>query len=399
MFSDRSDWDQHPNALSVLLQDKTSRGDAILDLTVSNPTRIGLNYDAEEILAALSQPRSMTYEPDPRGLMQAREAIAAYYADHGEGVDSDAVFLTASTSEAYSILFKLLGNPGDEILIPRPGYPLLSYLACFEGLNAVSYPLRYDDRKGWSMDMDVLPALINPKTKAIVLVNPNNPTGSYVRRRELTELSQVCRDCELALIVDEVFSDFMAAENPDRVRTAVNHSIALTFVLNGLSKMAALPQVKLGWIVVTGDPDLSVKAMSRLEMMLDFYLSPSAPIQHAAKRLFQQRQMIQRQIFSRTASNTRFLEEQTAKTSNIRSLIREGGWYAVIEISDAVSDEDRAMQLLDQDNTLVHPGYFYDFHRDGFLVVSLLPPVDTFSAGITRLIEKFGFKSDPLSCF
>ncbi len=390
MFSDRSNWDQRPNSLSVLLQIKKSRGDAILDLTVSNPTRVGLNYDFEEILAALSQPQSMAYEPDPRGLMQAREAIAAYYADHGEGVDSDAIFLTASTSEAYSILFKLLGNPGEEILIPRPGYPLLSYLACFEGLNAVSYPIRYDDRKGWSIDMDVLQALINSKTKAIVLVNPNNPTGSYVRRRELTELGMVCRDYGPALIVDEVFSDFTAAENPGRVRTAVNHSNALTFVLNGLSKMVALPQVKLGWIVVTGDSAPSAKALSRLEMMLDFYLSASAPVQHAAQRLLQQRQMIQRQIFSRIASNMGFLEEQIAKTSNIRSLIREGGWYAIIEVSDAVSDEDRAVQLLDQDNTLVHPGYFYDFHRDGFLVVSLLPPVEVFRDGITRLIARFG---------
>ena len=390
MFSDRSNRDLNPNSLSVVLQNKTSKGETIFDLTVSNPTRIGLDYDSEEILAALSQPQSMAYEPDPRGLIQAREAIATYYADHGEDVDLNAIFLTASTSDAYSILLKLLGNPGEEILIPRPGYPLLSYLACFEGLSAVSYPLRYDDRKGWSIDMDVLQALINPKTKAIVLVNPNNPTGSYVRRHELSGLGMVCRDHDLALIVDEVFSDFMTSENPDRVRTAVNHSVSLTFVLNGLSKMVALPQVKLGWIVVNGDPDRSAKALPRLEMMLDFYLSASTPAQHATQRLLQQRQMIQHQLLFRIASNTGFLEEQIAKTSNIRSLIREGGWYAVIEIFDAVSDEDRAVQLLDQDNTLVHPGYFYDFHRDGFLVVSLLPPVEIFRDGITRLIARFG---------
>lgn len=390
MFSDRSNWDLSPNSLSILLQNKKSAGDAIFDLTESNPTRIGLDYDSKEILAALSQPQSLAYKPDPRGLVQAREAIATYYADQGEHVDLDAIFLTASTSEAYSILFKLMGNPGEEILIPRPGYPLLSYLACFEGVHAVSYPLRYDDRKGWSIDMDVLQALINPKTKAIVLVNPNNPTGSYVNRQELTALGTVCRDYDLALIVDEVFSDFMAKENPGRVRTAVNHSNSLTFVLNGLSKMVGLPQVKLGWMVVNGDPDRSAQALSRLEMMLDFYLSPSTPVQHAVKRLLQQRQMIQRQMFSRIASNMGFLEEQTAKTCNIRSLIRQGGWYAVIEVFDAVSDEDRVLQLLDRDSTLVHPGYFYDFHRDGFLVVSLLPPVEIFRDGITRLISRFG---------
>jgi alanine-synthesizing transaminase len=390
MFSDRSNWDLSPNSLSALLQNKKSGGDAIFDLTVSNPTRIGLEYYSQEILAAVSQPQSMAYEPDPRGLVKAREAIAAYYEHYGERVDSNALFLTASTSEAYSILFKLLGNPGEEILIPRPGYPLLSYLVCFEGLQAVSYPLRYDDRKGWSIDMDVLQALINPKTKAIVLVNPNNPTGSYVGRQEFADLDSLCRKYDLALIVDEVFSDFTGAKRPDRIRTTVNHSNSLAFVLNGLSKMAGLPQMKLGWIVVSGDPDLSGQALSRLEMMLDFYLSPSTPVQHAVKRLLHQCQSIQSQMFSRIDLNSRFLEERAYGTSNIRSLIREGGWYAVIEVSDAVSDEDRVMRLLDQDNTLAHPGYFYEFHREGFLVVSLVTPVDIFREGITRLISRFG---------
>lgn len=390
MFSDRSSWDLSPNALSILLQHKKSGGETIFDLTESNPTRIGLDYDSKEILAALSQSQSLAYEPDPRGLAQAREAIATYYADQGERVDPDAIFLTASTSEAYSILFKLLGNPGEEVLIPRPGYPLLSYLACFEGVHAVSYPLRYDDRKGWSIDLEVLQAMIGPKTRGIVLVNPNNPTGSFVSPLELEALGAVCRDCDLALIVDEVFSDFTASETPDRIRTALNHSNALTFVLNGLSKMAGLPQMKLGWIVVNGHPVLSAQARSRLEMMMDFYLTPSIPVQNAAKRLLRQRQTIQRQMFSRISSNMGFLEAQTAKTSNIRSLIRQGGWYAVMDIFDSLSDEDRAIQLLDQDNTLVHPGYFYEFHRDGFLVVSLLTPDEIFRNGITRLISRFG---------
>ena len=325
MFSDRFNWNLSPNSLSVLLQDKISRGETILDLTESNPTRIGLDYNYEEILAALSQPQSMIYEPDPRGLVKAREAIAEYYRDRGERVELDTIFLTASTSEAYSVLFKLLGNPGDEILIPRPGYPLISYLVCFEGLKAFSYPLRYDDQRGWSIDMDVLQALVNPKIKAIVILNPNNPTGSYVNQQELAELDAACRKHDTALIVDEVFSDFNATETPDQVRSVVNRSNALTFVLNGLSKIAGLPQVKLGWIVVNGDPDLSMPALMRLEMMLDFYLSSATPVQHAAKRLLYQRQAIQRQMFSRIDSNSRFLEEKLAKTSNMRLLVREGG--------------------------------------------------------------------------
>ncbi|MEJ2658012.1 MAG: pyridoxal phosphate-dependent aminotransferase [Desulfobacterales bacterium] len=390
MFSDRSSWDLGPNALSVLLKNKKAREETIFDLTESNPTRAGFDYNSDEILAALSQPQSMVYEPEPHGLVQAREEIAKYYRDQGEGVNLDSIFLTASTSEAYSVLFKLLGNPGDEILIPRPGYPLLSYLACFEGLHTFSYPLRYDDKKGWSIDMDVLLALINSKTKAIVLVNPNNPTGAYVNQQEFKALDSVCREYDLSLIVDEVFSDFNAAEHPGRVRTAVNHSTALTFVLNGLSKMVGLPQVKLGWIVVNGYPDLSEAALLRLEMMLDFYLSVATPVQHAVKRLLHQRYEIQRQMFSRIASNHCFLEDELAKTPNIRLLIREGGWYAVIEISDKISDEDRVLLLLDRDNTLVHPGYFYEFQRDGFLVVSLLTPVTIFREGITRLISRFG---------
>ena len=390
MFSDRSNWNLSPNALSLLLQRKKSAGDIVFDLTESNPTRVGLDYDAETILAALAQPQSIVYQPDPRGLEEARQAIAAYYRDRGQRLEIDSILLTASTSEAYSILFKLLGNPKDEILIPRPGYPLLFYLACFESLQSIAYPLRYDVRKGWFIDMDVLPALITPNTKAIVLVNPNNPTGSYVKQQELAALDAVCHRHDLALIVDEVFSDFETAATPDRVRTAVNRSGALTFVLNGLSKMVGLPQVKLGWIVGGGDPDLAKAALSRLEMMLDFYLSVATPVQHAAQRLLCGRKAIQRQMLARITANGRFLAERVAQTANSRVLLREGGWYAIIEISDEVSDEDRVLQLLEHDNTLVHPGYFYEFNREGFVVVSLLTPVEPFQAGIIRLIKRFG---------
>ena len=390
MFSDRSDWDLNPNALSILLQDKQSRGETIFDLTESNPTRVGLDYDAEEILAALAQPQSILYAPDPRGLGVARQAISEYYRGRGEHIDIDTIFLTTGTSEAYSILFKLIGNPGDEILIPSPGYPLLSYLACFESLRSCSYPLRYNAHQGWSIDLDVLQALITPNTKAIVVVNPNNPTGSYVKQQELAALNAICSRHKLALIVDEVFSDFDSGQTPDQVRTAVNRSTALTFVLNGLSKMVGLPQVKLAWIVVGGDPDPAKAARARLEMMLDFYLSVATPVQHATQRLLGQRQAIQRQILIRIAENSRFLQEKLTQTSNSRMLLREGGWYAIIEISDEVYDEDRVLQLLEHDNTLVHPGYFYEFRKEGFVVVSLLTPIEPFRAGIAGMITRFG---------
>jgi len=388
MFSDRFNWDLSPNALSLILLDKRSRGETIFDLTQSNPTQAGLEYDADDILAALSQTEAMTYEPDPRGLVKARRAIAQYYHDRGEYIDVDAVFLTASTSEAYSMIFKLLGNPGDEILVPRPGYPLISYLARFESLQPFSYPLLYDDAKGWSIDLDVLQALITPKCKAIIVVNPNNPTGNYLKQQELAALDKICRHNRLALIVDEVFSDYHGAGAPQEVLTVVNRAQALTLVLNGFSKMLGLPQVKLGWIVGGGDPDLAKAAQSRLEILLDFYLSVATPVQHAAARLLGRRQEIQRQILARIAANSRFLEEQIAQTSNCRMLVREGGWYAIIEIFDAVSDENRILQLLERDHTLVHPGYLYEFHNEGIVVVSLLTPVETFRAGIYRLISR-----------
>jgi alanine-synthesizing transaminase len=389
MLSHRSKWNLTPNALSRLLETKKAKGVRILDLTESNPTRVGLDYDSKEILGALAQPEAMVYEPHPRGLRKARRAIADYYSDQGEIVDTDSLFLTSSTSEGYAILFKLLANPGDELLIPQPGYPLLAYLAGLECLYHVYYPLRYHDVRGWHIDLEILEAVISPKTRAIVLVNPNNPTGSYIKEHELEALNTICSKHGLALIVDEVFSDFTSRETPAQVRTAVNHLESLTFVLNGFSKMLGLPQLKLGWIVVGGSPDLRQQVQGRLEMITDLYLSVGTPVQHAAPRLLRQRQAIQKQMLSRIADNSQFLEEQFARAANGRVLIREGGWYGVIEIADHLSDEQRVVQLLDQDNTLAHPGYFHEFHKEGFLVVSLLTPVETFQAGILRIASRF----------
>lgn len=390
MFSDRATWDVSPNRLSRLLEKKKAKGETILDLTQSNPTMAGFEYEDEKILSALSQPQAMVYEPNPRGLKVGREAVRDYYRELGKDVDTDSIFLTASTSEAYSVLFKLLGNSNDEILIPRPGYPLLSFLSVFEDLRPVAYPLKYDAVKGWSIDLEVLPALITPCTRAIVVVSPNNPTGSYLKKQELRELDGLCRKHDLALIVDEVFSDFQSVPQPEQVRTAAGRSGALTFVLNGLSKIAGLPQMKLGWIVVGGKSDLAATAKARLEMMLDFYLSVSTPVQHATNMILQRCKAIQEQINSRLDENSRFLKERLSQTANCKLLQREGGWYGVAEISDAVSDEDRVLQLLKNDNTLVHPGYFYEFDREGFVVVSLLTPVETFQAGVSRMIERFG---------
>jgi alanine-synthesizing transaminase len=390
MFSDRVNLDLSPNALGRLLAHKKAQGQQVLDLTQSNPTQVGLAYPGSEILAALAQPQSLLYEPDPRGLAAARAKVGDYYRRRGQDLDPEAIFLTASTSEAYGSLFKLLGNPGDEILIPSPGYPLLCYLAGFEGLTTVSYPLRYDPVSGWYFDLDVLEALITPKTRAVVVVSPNNPTGSYIKRPELETIDQICCRHELALIVDEVFSDYAADPSPDYVSSTVNRTRALTFVLNGLSKMVGLPQVKLGWIIAGGEPEWVGAAVPRLEMLLDCYLSVATPVQHALGRLLVLRSGIQAQLMARIAANSRVLEERLEATGNCRVLRREGGWYAVVEIVDRLGDEDRVLQLLAHDHTLVHPGAFYQFQREGYVVVSLLPPGDIFRSGIEALVRRFG---------
>lgn len=276
-----------------------------------------------------------------------------------------------------------------EILIPGPGYPLLSYLASFEGLRCFSYPLRYDKRSGWFIDIDILQALITKNTKAITIVNPNNPTGSFVKKKELENIDAICRKHNIAIIIDEVFSDFASTDNPDMVITSIHKTESLTFVLNGLSKTAGLPQMKMSWIVACGNSTLAKDAKSRLETMLDFYLSVSTPVQIAAGNLLKGRRLFQKQIISRIGSNSKFLENQTAKTSNCRLLIREGGWYSILRINDDLTDEERVLQLLEWDNVLVHPGYFYEFDREGFIVVSLITPVEIFQTGILKLIKRF----------
>jgi alanine-synthesizing transaminase len=391
MFSKRINLAKEPNRLSQIIKTQKEQGRSIFDLTQSNPTKIGLVYDRKRILAALNRPEGLAYDPDPCGLKTTRNVICDYYQKIDAHADSDSIYLTAGTSEAYAVLFKLLGDPYDQILIPSPGYPLLFFLARFESLDPVLYPLRYDSKRGWYFDFDAIEARISSRTRAIVVVNPNNPTGVYLKQHELFTLDQICRKNNMALIVDEVFSDFLDDSLSTKiVRTAVDKCKALTFVLNGFSKMVALPQVKLGWIVVSGEVEPVDVAKERLETLLDFYLLVSSQTQHAAKGLLALKKNIQNQIKHRIACNQKELNRQLAKTSNCRMLIREGGWYGVVEIEDLLEEEASVVQLLAENSTLVHPGYFYDFQREGFIVVSLLPNSKQFKQGIANLVKRFG---------
>lgn len=387
IFSKRFAWDSGTNALGRLVEEKRSRGCRIYDLTQSNPTAVGLTYPQTAILESHTSRAALTYSPDPRGLEVARGAIAGYYGEMGCTIDPANLFLTANTSEAYSMLFKLLADPGDEVLIPCPGYPLLSFLAAFENLQATAYPLRYDDQEGWGADLEVLEALITRKTRAVVVVNPNNPTGSYLASQELAALDQICSRHQIAMIVDEVFFDYPADLEAAAVASALTQCRALTFVLNGFSKMLALPQVKLGWIALCGEPSLVQQACRGLETLLDFYLSVATPIQHGVAQLLSLRKEIQSELLSRLAENERYLRHEVNEAPGSRVLKRQGGWYAVLEFRDTLSDEIRVLQLLEKHATLVHPGYFYDFSQEGFVVISLLPQVDVFQEGVRRMLQ------------
>jgi aspartate/methionine/tyrosine aminotransferase len=385
MFSSRLDWSLPPNRISEALAARRAAGAPILDLTESNPTAAGFEYPAARILEALAAPAALTYEPAPAGLWKARQAAAGYYAGRGIQVSPDRILITASTSEAYAYLFKLLADPGDQVLAPRPSYPLFEFLASLEAVEVVHYPLVYDH--GWMIDFDRLAAAAGPKTRAVIVVNPNNPTGSFLKRRELEQLVDFCRRLGLAIISDEVFSDYPLRADPERVETLAATEDVPVFCLSGLSKVCGLPQMKLGWIVANGPRE----TFERLELVADTYLSAGAPVQHALPELLAAGTGVRDQILLRTQANLAFLRTALDERSACRSLEAEGGWYAVLQVPRVLTEEEWTLALLDGDGVLVQPGYFFDFESEAFLVVSLLTRPDTFREGIGRLLRRIAW--------
>lgn len=380
-------WELAPNRLSRALDEKRSAGAPILDLTESNPTAAGLVYPSEAILSALADPRSLRYEPSAAGLAVARAAVSEYYsAALNRTVAPDRILLTASTSEAYAFVFKLLADAGDEVLVPRPSYPLFEFLAALDSLRVVQYPLAYDGR--WSIDFDALARSITARSRAIVLVNPNNPTGSFLKQSELAPLVALCREYGLALISDEVFADYLIDARAPVIRSLVDVDEVLTFCLSGLSKVAALPQLKLGWIVAGGPPSLRQQAFDRLELIADTYLSVATPVQWAAHTLLGLRGELQTQILARVQANRAFLASQLGPAAPWRLLATEGGWYAILEAPRIYPEEEWVLKLLAEDNVLVQPGFFFDFECEAFLVVSLLTPEAAFREGAQRMLAR-----------
>ena len=382
MFSRRLPPRADLNALTHALTVKRAAGAAVIDLTDSNPTRADIAYPPD-LLRGLAGAAALRYEPHPFGLPSAREAVARDHARRGVSVDPGRVVLTASTSEAYTWLFKLLCDPGDSVLVPRPSYPLFEHLTRLEGVCAIPFDLEYHAR--WAIEVLSL-AGAPANTRAVIVVSPNNPTGSYVSAREVEQLSALCRDRGWALIVDEVFADYpLEADAP--LTDIAARSDVLAFTLGGLSKSAGLPQLKLGWIVVGGPSAARAAALAGLEIIADSFLSVATPVQLAAADLLERAASIRTQIHERVRANLATLRDAARAFTACEVLRTDGGWSASIRVPATRSEEQLVLDLLQHEGILAHPGYFFDFPREAFVVVSLLPPCDVFRDASMRLLR------------
>ncbi|HQZ15976.1 MAG TPA: pyridoxal phosphate-dependent aminotransferase [Vicinamibacteria bacterium] len=384
MFSERTPRDFVENALARRIGEMRRSGASILDLTESNPTRAGF-LAPPELLTLLADPQGARYSPDSRGLRSAREAVGRDYAARGVRVDPDHIVLTASSSESYSLLFKLLANPGDDVLVPTPSYPLFGYLADLDSVRVRTYPLRFDHE--WHLSVDALASSIGERTRAVVVVHPNNPTGSFLKRDEAKALAAVCAGRGVAIIADEVFADFALSEGAaDRHPTFALDSPALSFSLGGLSKSCALPQMKVGWIAVSGPAAMRDKALTRLEFIADTYLSVATPIQLALPGILEAKLSLQAPIRTRLARNFEALKTAAAAHPELTLLPAEGGWSALLQCPASRTDEERALWALDA-GVLVHPGHFFDFESGCYLVVSLLCEPAILDAALPPLLN------------
>ncbi len=402
MFSARLPWDRPENALARRERERRAAGLPIVDLTESNPTRVGIPYPTEALREALGAGATHGYEPAPFGLSSAREAVARGYRAVATPVDAEQVLITASSSESYALLFKLLCDPGDAILVPEPSYPLFDYLARLEGVRSFGYRLTYDGE--WHVDLDSLAAALalaatnGGRARALVVVNPNNPTGSFVAASDLARLGEIAAGAELAVISDEVFADYrFATRAPAATCLAAAPAItarALTFSLGGLSKACGLPHLKLGWMVVAGPPAATRAALARLELISDTYLSVAGPVQRALPRLLDLGAGVRAAILDRVTQNRTRLLAALGPTCPVTCLNAEGGWTAILRVpdlaGDGASDERWALALLADDGVLVHPGYLFDMPAGAYLMVSLLPAPNAFDRGIAAIVARCG---------
>jgi alanine-synthesizing transaminase len=386
MFSERVPPSLEPNRITQAVRRARAGTRPLLDLTLTNPTTAGFQYPSS-MLDVLASPGALRYDPQPFGLLEARRAVARDYARRGIEVTPERIVLTASTSEAYSLLFKLLCEPhGDAVMVPVPSYPLFDHLTALEGVQSIPYRLDYHGR--WTIAVEDLERRWTTGVRGVLAVSPNNPTGSVLSAEELEALCTLCADRGAALIIDEVFADYPLKPGGQRPEADVQPAGALTFRLGGLSKSAGLPQVKLGWILIDGPDDVVREAIERLEVICDAYLSVSTPVQVAAPRLIEAGAAIRAQILDRVRLNYRALISAAARHPAIEVLPTDAGWSSVLRVPSTRTEEDLVVDLLDRDGVLVHPGFFFDFPHEAFLVVSLLAEPEAFDDGVRRVLER-----------
>jgi alanine-synthesizing transaminase len=392
MFSRRTFWESSANRLTEILEARRAAGLRVIDLTLSNPTLCGFTYPEERILKALSGPESLKYRPDPHGLLSAREAISGYYASRGVEVSPEDLFITASTSESYSLLFRLLCNPEDTVVIPTPSYPLFDYLAGINDVKTDYYRLLRGER--WSLDAGSIRKAMTRSVKALLAVDPHNPTGMFLSPEEMREMTAIASGHGAALIVDEVFGEYrIDGATGAATGAGALPAAGLTFLLNGLSKLSALPQVKIGWIALRGDNKLRSAARSRLEILNDVYLSAGTPAQAALPELIGAGAEVRPQIMERVKGNYAALRSSLDGIAGCRVLPCEGGWNAVVRLPGGLGDEECAVGVLDEAGVYCYPGFFFDFEEDDVMVVSLLPPADEFSEGVAVMAGWIGSNS------
>ncbi len=386
-YSERLPWFFSRNPLTILVEAKRGAGENLLDLTLSNPTEALPDYPHSQISDALCSIRDLTYRPDSLGLWQSRAEIAETYQQRGINVTPSQIAIVASTSEAYGLLFKLLCNPGDEILVPVPSYPLFEYLAALECVRIVPYRLSYDGT--WFLDFASLEEQISPATRAIVIINPHNPTGCFVKKAEADRLLALARDQQIPIISDEVFADYPVEDKPNRAASSSAQDTALVFSLNGLSKMAGMPQMKLGWIVVSGPAQEQATVLPRLELLLDTYLSVNTSVQLATAELLRIGCGVREALLKRIRENIDSLRD-LLKDSPLHALGVDGGWSQIIRLPHTISEEEWVTKFVQEQNVLVHPGYFFDMRSEAYIVVSLIVQPDIFREGIRRIAQAVG---------
>jgi alanine-synthesizing transaminase len=383
LFAKRTDWELSENPLSLELNALRAKGVHLFDLTESNPTRAGIVYP-REFLASFSDPANLVYAPHPKGMLKAREAVARYYANKHIQLSPEDFVLTSSSSEAYAFLFRLLMDPNDRVLLPAPSYPLFSYLAGLNDVDVAYYRLFFDDN-AWHIDFDSLEEAADRDAKAVVLVSPNNPTGSCVKAEEIARLNTLCSKNKMAIISDEVFADYIFDDKKTAYQSLAGNTGALSFALGGLSKAMAMPQMKLGWIAANGPKKQVQAALARLEVIADTYLSVNTPVQNAAGVWLPARAVIRDQVMARVQANYDHLVKTASDVIKVFPV--EGGWYAVLKTRLDIPEDEWALKLLREAHVFVHPGYFFDFDEEGYVVVSLLTPESTFREGIARLLS------------